>query len=127
MNKKPAEKKKDGRNRPNKNGLKDIDPGQVEFLAGKFWQKSEIAAFLNCHPDTITNRFQEVYLKGREQGKAKLRDLQLKAANSGNVTMLIWLGKQYLGQRDSELASSLSDTELQKLKSIASREMENSL
>jgi len=94
-------KKKDGRNKPNKNSLKDIDETQVEFLAGKFWQKSEIAAFLNCHVDTITNRFQEIYLKGRENGKAKLRDLQLRAANSGNVTMLIWLGKQYLNQRDT--------------------------
>jgi hypothetical protein len=95
-------KKKDGRNKPNKNSLKDIDGNQVETLAGRFWTKSEIAAFMNCHVDTITNRFQEIYLKGKENGKAKLRDLQLKSAMSGNVTMQIWLGKQYLGQSDKQ-------------------------
>ena len=95
-------KKKDGRNKPNKHSLKDIDAKDVEFLAGKFWTKTEIGAFLGCTDKTIANRFSEVYTKGREQGKAKLRDLQLKAANSGNVTMLIWLGKQYLDQRDSK-------------------------
>jgi hypothetical protein len=31
--------------------------------------------------------------------KIGLRQMQLKSANSGNVSMLIWLGKQYLGQR----------------------------
>lgn len=94
--------KKNGRNKPNKYALKDIDEEDVRKLAEKFWPKSEIAAFLNCHPDTITNRFQEIYLKGRENGKSKLRDIQLRAAMSGNVTMLIWLGKQYLGQTDKQ-------------------------
>lgn len=95
-------KKKDGRNKPNKHSLKDIKPEQVEPLAERFWAKSEIAAYLNCHVDTITNRFQDIYLKGRESGKAKLRDVQLKSAMGGNVTMQIWLGKQYLGQTDKQ-------------------------
>lgn len=30
-----------------------------------------------------------------------LRRLQWKAAEGGNATMLIWLGKQLLGQKDS--------------------------
>lgn len=93
-------KKKDGRNKPNKRALKDIDGKDVLILAERFWTKSEIAAFCNCHVDTITNRFQEIYTKGRESGKAKLRDLQFAQAKKGNVTMLIWLGKQYLGQTD---------------------------
>lgn len=86
----------------NKNALKDINPEDVRKLAEKFWAKSEIAAFLECHVDTITNRFQEIYLKGRENGKAKLRDIQLRSAMGGNVTMQIWLGKQYLGQTDKQ-------------------------
>jgi len=120
-------KKKDGRNKPNKNSLKKIDAKQVEFLASKFWLKSEIAAFMDCHVDTITNRFQEIYLKGRENGKAKLRDLQLQSAVKGSVVMQIFLGKQYLGQRDVEAPNILSDAEIQKLKSIAGREMEDAL
>jgi hypothetical protein len=35
-----------------------------------------------------------------EAGKSSLRRLQWKSALGGNVVMQIWLGKQYLGQRD---------------------------
>jgi hypothetical protein len=37
---------------------------------------------------------------GAQTGKASLRRMQFKAAEDGNVTMLIWLGKQFLGQKD---------------------------
>ena len=120
-------KKKDGRNKPNKRALKDIDKKDVLALSERFWTKSEIAAFLNCHVDTITNRFQEIFLKGRENGKAKLRDLQFKSANSGNVTMQIWLGKQYLDQTDKTQVSNLSETELERLREIATQEMKQNL
>jgi hypothetical protein len=120
-------KKKDGRNKPNKRALKDINEKDVLGLAERFWTKSEIAAFLNCHVDTITNRFQEIFLKGRENGKAKLRDLQFKSANSGNVTMQIWLGKQYLDQTDKTQVSNLSETELERLREIATQEMKQNL
>lgn len=95
-------KKKDGRNKPNKNSLLEIDAEEVRKLSERFWTKTEIAAFFNCSDKTISNRFSEIYTKGRENGKAKLRDLQIKAAMSGNVTMLIWLGKQYLNQTDNK-------------------------
>jgi hypothetical protein len=35
-------------------------------------------------------------------GKTSLRRLQWKAAEGGNSTMLIWLGKQYLEQSDKQ-------------------------
>ena len=112
----------------NKNALKKINPEDVRKLSEKFWAKSEIAAFFDCHVDTITNRFQEVYLKGRENGKAKLRDLQLAQANKGNVTMLIWLGKQYLGQTDkTETDSTLNVQEAEALKSLVKAEIQNNL
>lgn len=38
--------------------------------------------------------------EGRALGRVTLRRLQWPRAMAGNVTMLIWLGKQYLGQRD---------------------------
>ena len=37
---------------------------------------------------------------GRANGRQTLRRLQWQAANEGNSTMLVWLGKQLLGQRD---------------------------
>lgn len=122
MKEKKPENKKHGR--PNKNALKDIDAEQVEKLAEKFWHKSEIAAFLNCHVDTITNRFQELYEKGKEKGKARLRDLQLQSAIKGNVTMQIWLGKQYLNQTDKiDNNNGLTDEQTEALRKLAVKEM----
>jgi hypothetical protein len=48
----------------------------------------------------------------------KLRRRQIRAALDGNITMLIWLGKQYLGQRDQVYVeigdvTKLSDEELE--------------
>ena len=43
--------------------------------------------------DTIRNQ-------KAEGGKVSLRRAQIKLAESGNATMLIWLGKQLLNQRD---------------------------
>lgn len=40
-------------------------------------------------------------------GRALLASKQLEVALSGNVTMLIWLGKQWLGQSDTP---SMTDT-----------------
>jgi hypothetical protein len=40
-------------------------------------------------------------IKGREDVKMSLRRAQLQLALNGNPTMLIWLGKQLLGQQDA--------------------------
>jgi hypothetical protein len=45
--------------------------------------------------------FSELYKKYSGQGKTSLRRLQYSSAESGNVTMQIWLGKQWLGQTDN--------------------------
>jgi hypothetical protein len=77
-----------------------INPEQVEMLAARFWTNVEIAAFFGVDEGTIRKGFSEILAKGRGIGKGKLRDLQWRAAESGNPTMLIWMGKQYLGQSD---------------------------
>ena len=47
--------------------------------------------------------------KGFESGKASLRRKQYEVAMGGNCTMLVWLGKQYLGQTDKIDASVKDD------------------
>lgn len=42
----------------------------------------------------------EVWDTGQDSGRASIRRMQYRAAESGNTTMQIWLGKQYLGQKD---------------------------
>lgn len=55
--------------------------------------------------DVLTNEyngptFAEQKTKGRNRGKTSLRSWQWATAKNGNVTMQIFLGKNYLGQSD---------------------------
>jgi hypothetical protein len=66
----------------------------------------EIAALLSVAPSTLFLRLskepelQEAIDRGRAKGRATLRRYQWHKAGSGSDTMLIWLGKQMLEQRD---------------------------
>ena len=51
--------------------------------------------------DTIRYNFRPYVEKAREETKQKLRQAQIKLALGGNATMLIFLGKNMLGQSDS--------------------------
>ena len=42
----------------------------------------------------------QAFETGKSDGRISLRRAQFKAALAGNPTMLIWMGKQFLGQRD---------------------------
>ena len=80
------------------------DLGKIQSTHG------ELAAVLGCHLETVRDRlrndpeFCAAYEKGLENGKSSLRRIQWKAALGGNTTMQIWLGKQYLSQRDMHSA-----------------------
>lgn len=51
--------------------------------------------------DTLHRRFRTEIDKGHEAGKKSLRRAQFdNAIKQNNTVMQIWLGKQYLGQRD---------------------------
>ena len=68
----------------------------------------ECAGILGVTTQTIDNRLKEMgeggffdfHKKHFDPTKQSLRRAQLKQAMDGNTTMLIWLGKQQLGQRD---------------------------
>ena len=44
--------------------------------------------------------FKDAFELYSAQGKASIRRMQYKAAKAGDKTMLVWLGKQWLGQTD---------------------------
>lgn len=85
----------------------EIDEKIFKNLCGIFCTLEEVASVFDCSADTIERwckrmykkDFAEVYKKESGKGKASLRRNQFKMAEH-NVTMAIWLGKQYLGQRD---------------------------
>jgi len=77
-----------------------IDPAQVEELAAIMCTQAEMATVLGCSVKTLERRFGRAIEKGKARAATSLRRKQWQLAEKGNVTMLIWLGKQYLGQRD---------------------------
>ena len=93
---------------------KEIDFNVVDKLCAIQCTGEEIASVVGVDYDTLQRKikedfgmtFTEYFELKRSSGKASLRRMQWKAAESGNTTMQIWLGKQYLGQRDKH------DTEL---------------
>lgn len=83
---------------------KDIDPRQVITLAKKGAKVTEIASFFGVSRDVIHARYATELAKGRAALHEDIRAAQIKlATNFYNPTMLIWLGKQYLGQSDKTL------------------------
>lgn len=102
----------------------EIDETEVEKLASYGCKNTEIADFFNCSVDTITNRFSDILVKGRAELKKTLRKAQIDFALKGNATLLIWLGKNELGQTDGETDKGLSENELTKLREIAKTQVE---
>lgn len=60
--------------------------------------------FKSDHPEV-----EDALRDGQGEGLASLRRRQFKVADSGNPTMLVWLGKQYLGQSDKQDLSVAAD------------------
>jgi len=81
---------------------KVIDYEAVEKLANIQCTQEEIASFLNLSVRTLQRdeEFCRIYKKGQDNGKMSLRRIQYKLAEK-NATMALWLGKQYLGQKDT--------------------------
>ena len=78
----------------------EIDEKMLEALAERALTQEECAAVLGISVDTLQRRYRHVYETGFTKAKASLRRKQFEMAIGGNVTMLVWLGKNLLGQAD---------------------------
>lgn len=80
----------------------EINYGDVERLGRIQCTQEEIASIMDVSINRLRgdDKFLEAHKKGLENGKSSLRRAQFKAALGGNATMLVWLGKQLLGQKD---------------------------
>lgn len=101
----------------------EIDQKQFEQLCSIQCTLNEIAGFFNCSTDTIERwcereygeSFADIYGKKRGIGKISLRRSQFRMAET-NATMAIWLGKQYLGQRDVvEVAAPAAESAIENI------------
>ena len=99
---------------------KQLDYKTLDNLCAIQCTGEECAAILNIDYDTLNaalkrdgnKGFSEYFKLKGAKGKVSLRRKQFQTAEKGNVTMLIWLGKQYLGQSDKQEVSGSSDSPL---------------
>lgn len=85
----------------------DISKQEFEKLCALQCTQEEICSFFDVTDKTLTAfcrriygmKFSEVFREKRGKGKIALRRSQFRLAER-NATMAIFLGKQYLGQRD---------------------------
>lgn len=86
---------------------KEIDQEQFEKLCEMQCTQEEICNWYNVTDKTLTKwcketygaAFSEVFKQKRGRGKISLRRIQWQLAQN-SVPMAIWLGKQYLNQRE---------------------------
>lgn len=82
---------------------KEVDVEKLRLLAAFGLTQRECARILECSEDTIQRHYLADYEAGLDTCRASLRRKQFEIAMSGKpgaVTMLIWLGKNLLGQTD---------------------------
>jgi hypothetical protein len=80
----------------------EIDWTAVERYAVLQYTQEDIAKLIGVSLRRLTadKKFSPIYKKAHQFGKNSIRAKQYEVAMKGNTTMLIWLGKQYLGQTD---------------------------
>jgi len=84
-----------------------IDLEELEKLAAMHCTEAEVGAWFGVTQQAISKRLQRepaktVWTTGWAKGNISLRRQQMQRAEAGDKTMLIWLGKQWLGQTDHQ-------------------------
>ena len=80
---------------------------QIRELGALFCTIAEAGAVMGVNRDTLSDflhRYEpamEAWEQGKEIGKVELRRMQFEQAKT-SPAMAIWLGKQYLGQKDHD-------------------------
>ena len=95
--------------RPAHRPQKPIDWNRVDELILKGCLGTEIAPRFDMHAVTFYNRvelekgvtFTEYCIQKRPEGEGMLREAQFDKAMKGDTSMLIWMGKQRLNQRET--------------------------
>lgn len=107
-------------NRDSFDALMDIPFVNVKAIAGVFrCSEKTIQRFVNSEYGMTFDQLKE---EKSENMKLRLGGKQYEVAMKGNVPMLVWLGKQYLGQADKQEIKSdqkhsfenVSDSDLDK-------------
>jgi len=110
-----------------------IDWKKVKKLCSIQCTGEEIASVLEISYDTLQRAlerekkttFAEYFKKNSGGGRASLRRRQFEAALAGNPALMIWLGKQYLGQEDKmDVNAKTKNTHEHKIRKLSPEEIE---
>ena len=129
MRVKKPEKKKETRGRKKIS----IDWEKAAKLASYMCTAKEIGYILGVAADTLNYRckteqscnLEDFLAKNQSTSLASLRVQQFAAAKKGSIQMMIWLGKQYLGQRDQISQNIDQTTTYTELQSMSDKEIKN--
>ena len=101
-----------------------LDEEQVFKLARLNVSVKDMADVLDCSKRVLENNYLDVINEGRANLRTSILRKQYEVGViDGNITMLIWMGKQYLGQADKNTleiddrrtAEQLTDEELNQI------------
>ncbi len=95
--------------------LSEKDWERVELYMKSGATQKKIAESFGIEPDTLRKKFveryqedyQQVQLRFNSMGQLLIEATQMQQALSGNIKMLIWLGKVRCGQRETDIASTI--------------------
>ena len=112
-----------------------LDYVTLDKLCGIMCTKEEIASLMEIDEDTLHNALVRdghggfsVYYKNKSaNGKMSLRRVQYQAAIEGNTTMLVWLGKQHLGQVDKQEIKSDVHVAVKDIREMSDDELRSEL
>lgn len=85
---------------------KELTPPELEKLVAMGCTDVEIAAWFSVNVRTIERKrkepaYKDIFDNARAVTHVSLRRAQLQAALKGNTSLLIWLGKTMLGQKEA--------------------------
>jgi len=110
--------------------LKEIDWKKADELMLAGCPGTEIAGFFGIHPDTFYKRVElekgvgfSAYLQEKQsKGEALLRAQQYAKAlgltDKGNDTLLIWLGKTRLKQKEAQTETEINESAMKQVNSL---------
>lgn len=84
-----------------------VDLDEIRELAAEGNSLKQIRRVLHISESTMQRKdIHNAWEEGRAELEVNIRHWQIEAAKAGNVQMLIWLGKNILGQTDGKQAES---------------------
>lgn len=105
---------------------KEIDKKNFESLCELQCTEEEFCGFFGCCTETLNawckrtygKSFSEIFKEKRGAGKVSLRRAQFQAAKNGNATMLVWLGRNWLGQSENKQEEATKNELMQSVKKL---------